>query len=73
MNYKGYEAKIEFEEEDRVFVGRVINTADRIIFEGLTVEEIEQSFHTAIDTYLEGCQIIGKLPDQPLSPAFVRF
>lgn len=71
MNYKGYEAKIEFEEEDRIFVGRVINTEDIIAFDGTTVDELEQSFHAAIDQYLEGCKIVGKVPDKPLNPVGV--
>jgi predicted HicB family RNase H-like nuclease len=25
MNYKGYEAIVEFDDEDKLFVGRVIN------------------------------------------------
>ncbi len=28
MKYKGYEAIIEYDEEDRLFVGRVINIKD---------------------------------------------
>ena len=35
MKYKGYEAKIEYDDEDRLFVGRVINTKDIIAFDGL--------------------------------------
>jgi predicted HicB family RNase H-like nuclease len=72
MNYKGYEAKIEFEEEDRVFVGKVINIKDKIIFEGLTVDELEESFHTAIDSYLDGCKMLGVSPDMPLATSKIN-
>ena len=30
MNYKGYETAVEFDDEDRLFVGRVINKLRRI-------------------------------------------
>jgi predicted HicB family RNase H-like nuclease len=70
MKYKGYEAIVEFDEEDRLFVGRVINTRDVIAFDGSSVDELEQSFHTAIDEYLKDCQALGKTPDKPFSGRF---
>jgi predicted HicB family RNase H-like nuclease len=70
MKYKGYEATVEFDEEDRLFVGRVMNTRDVIAFDGSSVDELEQSFHAAIDEYLQDCQTIGKTPDKPFSGRF---
>ena len=70
MKYKGYEAIIKFDEEDRLFVGRVINTRDVIAFDGLSVEELEQSFHSVIDEYLEDCRALGKEPNKPFSGKF---
>ena len=52
MKYKGYEAVIEYDEEDRLFFGRVINIEDVIVFDGLSVDELEQSFQQVIDEYL---------------------
>lgn len=63
MNYKGYEAVVTFDQEDHLFVGRVINTRDVIAFDGASVDELEQSFHNAIDEYLEDCRAIGKPPN----------
>jgi predicted HicB family RNase H-like nuclease len=63
MNYQGYEAVIEFDDEDRLFVGRVINTRDVIVFDGLSEDELEQSFHTVVNEYLEDCESLGKTPD----------
>jgi predicted HicB family RNase H-like nuclease len=67
MRYKGYEAVIEYDEEDRLFFGRVINVQDVIVFDGLSVDELEQSFRQVIDEYLVDSQTMGKTPDQPLS------
>ncbi|HAC62558.1 MAG TPA: toxin-antitoxin system HicB family antitoxin [Cyanothece sp. UBA12306] len=72
MKYKGYEAIIEYDEEDRLFVGRVINTHDIIVFDGLSVDELEQSFHNVIDEYLTDCQVLNKTPDQPLSQSIIK-
>ena len=70
MKYKGYEATIEFEEEDRLFIGKVINTRDVIVFDGLSVTELEESFHAVIDEYLADCAELGKQPNKPFSGKF---
>lgn len=70
MKYNGYEAVVEFDEEDRLFVGRVINTKDIIVFDGLSVSELEQSFHAVIDEYLEDCAALRKEPNKPFSGKF---
>jgi predicted HicB family RNase H-like nuclease len=67
MKYKGYEAKIEYDDEDRLFFGCVINIKDVIVFDGLSVEELEQSFHKVIDEYLADCQVLNKTPEKPIS------
>jgi predicted HicB family RNase H-like nuclease len=50
---------------DRIFVGRVINIKDIIMFDGISVDELQQSFHNVIDEYLEDCQKLNKIPNQP--------
>lgn len=70
MKYKGYEAVIEYDEIDRLFFGRVINTRDIISFDGRTVDELQQSFEAVIDEYLEDCQREGKEPDKAFSGQF---
>jgi predicted HicB family RNase H-like nuclease len=70
MRYKGYEAIVEYDEEDKIFVGRVLNTRDVIVFEGATVEALESSFRGAVDDYLQDCQQIGKSPERPFSGRF---
>jgi predicted HicB family RNase H-like nuclease len=70
MKYLGYEAIIEYDDQDRLFVGRVVNTLDVIAFDGSSVEELENSFHAAVDEYLEDCRKTGKMPDKPFSGRF---
>ena len=70
MKYKKYEAVIEYDEVDRLFFGRVINTQDVISFDGTTVEELQQSFKAVIDEYLEDCKREGKEPDKAFSGQF---
>ena len=38
MNHKGYTARIDFDERDNIFVGRVLGLRSIISFHGETVE-----------------------------------
>lgn len=67
MRYKGYEALVSFDENDRVLHGRVLNTRDVISFEAESAENIEQAFCEAIDDYLEQCAESDRAPDKPFS------
>lgn len=74
INYKGYIAKIEYDDTARIFAGEVLNTRTVITFQGSTVDEIEQEFHNSVDDYLEWCKEDGVAPEKPFSGHFnVRF
>ncbi len=67
MTHKGYAARVEFDAEDHIFVGRVIGIRDVVSFHGETVSELENSFHEAVDTYLDACATLGQQPNKPYS------
>jgi predicted HicB family RNase H-like nuclease len=71
MDYKGYFAKVEFDDEADLFHGEVINLRDVITFEGKTVDELRKAFQDSIDDYLEFCAERGEDPDKPYSGKFV--
>ncbi|MDH4318329.1 MAG: type II toxin-antitoxin system HicB family antitoxin [Desulfobulbaceae bacterium] len=71
MSYKGYPARIEYNDEDRCFVGRVVGIKDIITFQGNCVDELRESFKEAIDTYLDNCHRQGKNPKKPYSGKFM--
>ena len=74
MNYKGYIGTVEYDDENRVFTGSVINTRTVITFCGTSVDEIETEFRTSVDDYLEWCREDGIEPEKPYSGRFnVRF
>lgn len=74
MNYKGYIGKVEYDEENRVFTGSVINVRTVITFQGSTVDEIENEFKASVDDYLEWCKEDGVPAEKPYSGKFnVRF
>ena len=67
MTYKGYFAKINFDERDSIFWGKVIGIKDSITFEGETVAQLTEDFHHAIDHYLADCKKERRPPDKPYS------
>ena len=52
MNHKGYTARIELDERDNIFVGRVLGLRTVISFHGETVAELRAAFETAIEEFL---------------------
>lgn len=57
MKYKGYWAKVQYSEEDGCFCGAIEGLKNTLIlFEGNTIEELEEDFREAIDVYLDGCE-----------------
>lgn len=67
MTYKGYAACIEYDADDRIFVGHIIGIRDIVGFHGSTVNELERSFHAAVDDYLDACKKLGQAPNRPYS------
>ncbi|MEA2040597.1 MAG: type II toxin-antitoxin system HicB family antitoxin [Thermodesulfobacteriota bacterium] len=70
ITYKGYIARIEPDLDDGILVGRVINTRDIIGFHGETIAQTVESFHAAMDEYLEDCRQRGIDPNKPYSGKF---
>lgn len=64
MNYRGYTAKIEFDERDNIFVGRLLAIRTMISFHGETVAELRAAFETAVDEFLADCKDQGVKPEK---------
>ncbi len=71
MNYKGYSATVEFDEEAEIFFGTVINTNDTITFQSENAHELKKEFELSVDDYLAFCKELGKAPEKPYSGRFV--
>lgn len=71
MEYKGYVAKVEFDDEAGVFHGEVINTRDVITFQGDSVKTLKRALRDSVDDYLAFCLSRGEEPDRPFSGQFV--
>ena len=67
MTYKGYTAKLAYDERDHLFVGRVLGLRSILSFEGASVNQLRKAFHTAVNDYLAECQEKGESPEKPAS------
>lgn len=67
MTYKGYSARVAYDEDDELFVGRIAGINDVIGFHADNVEELKAAFHEAVDDYLETCAKLGNNPQKPYS------
>ncbi len=67
MTYNGYTARIEFDERDGIFVGRVLGLRSIISFHGETVAKLRREFAAAIRDYLADCAEQGVSPEKPAS------
>ncbi|MDO9315003.1 MAG: type II toxin-antitoxin system HicB family antitoxin [Burkholderiaceae bacterium] len=67
MTYGGYSARVEFDAEDRIFVGHIAGIRDIVGFHGTSVDELETAFHEAVDDYLAACKKLKQTPDKPYS------
>ena len=67
LNHKGYTARIEFDDRDNIFVGRVLGLRETISFHGETVVELRTEFESAIEDFLLDCKRQGIRPEKPAS------
>ena len=67
MKYKGYLARIEYDEEDRIFVGHLAGIKDIVGFHGITVNELEGAFHESVDNYIAISEETGRPVQKPYS------
>ena len=71
MEYKGYVAKVVFDDQTGFFHGEVLNLRDVITFQGDTVAGLRQAFHDSVEDYLEFCAERNEEPERPYSGRFV--
>lgn len=67
MSYKGYSARINYSDEDGLFVGHVAGIKDVIGFHGQSVQELRAAFEEAVDDYLDVCKRLGREPQKTYS------
>lgn len=67
MKYKGYTARMDFDAEDNILVGKILDIEDIIVFHAESVHEFQTAFHAAIDDYMAACEKLKQKPEKPAS------
>ena len=67
MTYQGYATRIDYDDEDGIFTGRLAGIRDGIGFHGDSVGALRAAFHEAVDDYLETCARLGRPPQRAFS------
>jgi predicted HicB family RNase H-like nuclease len=67
MEYKGYEAVLEVDDEAKIIHGEVLHLNDVITFQADCMADLEQAFHDSVDDYLEFCRENKRQPEKPYS------
>ncbi len=65
MEYRGYVARIEYDDSVNEFVGSTVNMRDMLVFTGNTVDGLNKAFHEVVDEYLKWCAEDGVEPNKP--------
>ena len=67
MEYKGYIARVEYDDEAQLFHGQVMNLRDVITFQGPSVTELRKALRGSVDDYVAFCATRGEEPEKPFS------
>jgi predicted HicB family RNase H-like nuclease len=61
LSYRGFLAKVEFDEDDRLLVGKIVGIEDGVTFHADNVADLSAAFHDAVEDYVEACAKVGKV------------
>jgi predicted HicB family RNase H-like nuclease len=60
MTYKGYSARIEYDDEDSILTGQIAGIRDGVGFHANSIDELNVAFHEAVDDYIDTCAKFAK-------------
>jgi predicted HicB family RNase H-like nuclease len=67
MAYKGYSARIDYDDRDGIFVGDILGINGIVSFHAESVADLRSAFEEAVDDYLDSCAKLGKTPQRAAS------
>ena len=65
LKYRGYLGSVKYDESDNTLYGEILNVKDLISYEGETLEELQKTFETEVDRYVEFCKQVNKPFNEP--------
>ena len=70
MEYKGYYGSAHYDDDDRIFSGRVEYIRSLVSYEADAAKRLRKAFEEAVDDYLELCESAGTAPEKPFKGSF---
>jgi predicted HicB family RNase H-like nuclease len=70
MEYNGYFGSVHYNDDDKVFYGKLEFIRALISYEGTDVVSLRAAFEEAVDDYLEFCKETDKQPEKPFKGSF---
>ena len=70
LEYKGYHARVVYDNETKALWGEVVGITDYIDFQSDSLKTIEKEFKKAVDEYLSFCEEVGKEPEKEYKGSF---
>jgi predicted HicB family RNase H-like nuclease len=64
FHYKNFIGSLEVAPEDKVLHGKLLNVADLVTYEAITIEQLEVEFKNAVDDYIQTCKQLNRKPNQ---------
>jgi predicted HicB family RNase H-like nuclease len=70
MEYNGYFGSVHYNDDDKVFYGKLEFIRALVSYEGTDVVSLRAAFEETVDDYLEFCKETGKQPEKPFKGSF---
>ena len=70
MKYKEYTGSIEWSESDGIFYGQILGIESLVSYDGITLDDLRNDFHSAVDFYLDSCKEKSIEPEKPFNGSF---
>ena len=67
LKHKGYTGSFEYDSEEDILFGRVIDIDAVITFYGSSINEMRKAFKDSIETYLDTCKLKNISPKKSFS------
>ncbi len=67
VSYREYIGRVEFDDDENMLHGRVMNVGHVVTFLGRTVTEVRKALRSSVEDYLEFCAEQGIEPSKPHS------
>ena len=71
MEYRGYTARVEYDDVAESFHGQVLHIRDVVTFEATSVAGLKREFAASVEDYLALCASRGEEPEKPCSGKFL--